>query len=304
MPSKVFISCGQATNDEKKVASDVAQWLQSSGYDPYVAIEVQSLLDINGGIINELKRSDYYLFINLRREKVLGHDGEFYRGSVFTNQELAIAYVLGFDKVIFLNQKENRREGMFEYIGSNTPEFDSLNDVLSTVQTAIQKAQWNPNYSRNLAVENPHWSTPDILYGDHTGSRKIKALYIEIHNKRNDLGAIDTVVRLNHITNPKGQKKRSPDRSHLKCAGFSNHYSQTIWPKSQASYDILALDMNNQSNVFLSSAMDVIPRQPIITQSGRYILDYQVFSQGFPTTQFSIELNLSGNHSTTSVSLV
>lgn len=304
MPSKVFISCGQATKEEKKAGKDVAKWLHRQGFIPYIAIEVQSILDINSGIINELKSSDYYLFINFRREKVLGQKCKFYRGSLFTNQELAVAYSLGFDKVIFINRKGVRREGMFAYIGSNTPEFNSYKELLPTIKTAVKKAQWNSNYSRNLVIENPHWSEPNILYGDHTGQHQIKALYIEIHNKRNDLGAVDTVVRLSNITDPNGQKKQSPDRSHLKCAGYSILYSQTIWPQSQANYDIVALDMNNQSQVFLSSAMDIIPRQPIITQSGKYKLEYEVFSQGFPRISFLVELNITGNHESTTAKLI
>ena len=304
MTGKVFISCGQGTTEEKDAANDVSSWLRSQGFYPYVAIEVQSILDINGGIIKELKSSDYYLFINFRREKIMGRDGEFFRGSVFTHQELAIAYALGFDKMIFISQTGTKREGMFAYIGSNTPEFDSYDEVLSTVQSALQKAQWDPNYSRNLLVLNPHWSSPNILYSDHTGQRLIKALYIEIHNKRGDLGAVNTVIRLSHITDSHGQRIQSPDRSHLKCAGFASHYSQTIWPKSQVSYDILDLDMNNQSQVFLSSAMDVTPRQPIITKTGRYILEYELFSQGFPSSKFSLELNLKGNHNNTSARFI
>ena len=302
MPSKVFISCGQ-TPKEKDVANDVASWLRSQGFNPYVAIEVQSILDINGGIIDELKSSDYYLFMNFRRERVLGHNGEFFRGSIYANQELSIAFTLGFDKMIFLNQTGTRREGMFAYIGSNTPEFDSYDEVLPVVKSAVQKARWDPDYSRNLVVANPHWSPPNVLYADHTGQRLIKALYIEIHNKRSDRGAIDTVIRLAHIIYPNRHRVLSPDRSHLKCSGSANLYSQIIWPQSQVSYDILALDMNNQSQVFLSSAMDVTPRRPMIAQTGNYVLEYEVFSQGFPPAGFSIELNLTGNHNSTSARL-
>jgi hypothetical protein len=241
MPGKVFISCGQASREEKDAANNIASWFDDQGFEPYVAIEVQSILDLNLGVINELKSSDYYLFINFRREKVFSDDGDFYRGSVYTNQELAIAYTLGFDKMIFLNQVDTRREGMFASIVSNTPEFKSFDDVLPTVIEAVDKAQWDPNYSRNLVISNLHWSSSIIRYRDHTGQRDIKALYIRVENKRGDVGAINTVVRLAHIVKPNGQKTRSPDRSHLKGAGAGNRYSQTIWPQNHVSYDILAL---------------------------------------------------------------
>lgn len=304
MPGKVFISCGQKSEEEKDIANNIASWFRDQGFDPYIAIEVQSILDLNGGVIGELKTSDYYLFINFRREKILSDDGNFYRGSVYTNQELAIAYTMGFDKIIFLNQVDARREGMFASIVSNTPEFASFDELLSNVKKAVNKAQWDPNYSRNLVMSNLHWSSSIIHFGDHTGQRDIKALYIRVENKREDAGAIDTVVRLAHIVKPNGKRIRSPDRSHLKSAGASNRFSQTIWPQSHVSYDILALDMNNQTQIFLCSELDVIPRQPIISQTGMHQLEYEVFSQGFPSLKFTVELNNTGNHNNTTATLL
>ena len=83
MKSKVFVSCGQRP-EEKAVASKVALLLESRGFAAYVAIDVQTILDINGGIIRELKNSDCFLFINFCRDKI----GDRHRGSLFSNQEL------------------------------------------------------------------------------------------------------------------------------------------------------------------------------------------------------------------------
>jgi hypothetical protein len=102
MRSRVFVSCGQRP-EEKEVASKVGQLLRERGFDVYVAIDVQTILEINADIIRELKGSDCYLFVNFRREKIgetfakrTGEKVEEYRGSLFSNQELAIAYAFGF----------------------------------------------------------------------------------------------------------------------------------------------------------------------------------------------------------------
>jgi len=71
MPSRIFISCGQATDEDAGVASDLEKWFRSQGYDPYVAVQVQTIGDLNAGIIGALKASDYYLFINFPRETVI-----------------------------------------------------------------------------------------------------------------------------------------------------------------------------------------------------------------------------------------
>jgi len=51
MAGKVFISCGSLPN-ERKLANKVRSWFKSKGFSPYVAIEAQSIEDVNSGIIN------------------------------------------------------------------------------------------------------------------------------------------------------------------------------------------------------------------------------------------------------------
>jgi hypothetical protein len=63
MSARVFISCGQATPEERGAATAVEGWFRGEGFEPYVAITTQSLEDVNSGIIEELKRADYYVFV-------------------------------------------------------------------------------------------------------------------------------------------------------------------------------------------------------------------------------------------------
>jgi len=301
MAGKVFISCGQNNSQERQVANQLNNWFLSQGFHPYVAIQTQSILELNSGIIAELKSADFYLFINFRREKfhfkrIFPSKQDFYRGSVFTNQELAIAYSLAFDRMIFLNQSGVRRDGFFGHIVANTPEFDDYGQVLPIVQTAVISAVWDPSYSRNLSYQNLRWSIP-FQYTDHTGSRTVKALHIDILNNRPDKGAANCVARLNEITH-NSVTSVSPDHSHLKCKGFPG-YANTIWPSNYASFDLLSIDLTQQSNIYLHSAADIHPRQPIISAIGKYLLHYQVFAQEFPIIEFIVDLQVTGNEVTT-----
>jgi hypothetical protein len=71
MKSKVFLSCGQRAG-ERDVALRVGKLLETRGFDVYIAIDVQTILEINTGIIRELKDSDCYLFVNFVREPISG----------------------------------------------------------------------------------------------------------------------------------------------------------------------------------------------------------------------------------------
>lgn len=61
--AQVFVSCGQHTEEEDRIACEIERLPASKGFRPWVAKKVQTLLDINGDIIDALKASDYYLFI-------------------------------------------------------------------------------------------------------------------------------------------------------------------------------------------------------------------------------------------------
>ncbi|MBU1119304.1 hypothetical protein KKH43_05475 [Patescibacteria group bacterium] len=296
MSSKVFISCGQNSSDEKKIASRVFSWLKSEGFDPYIAIEAQSIEDLNLRIIEQLKNSDYYIFIDFCREEIeLENEGQkikTYRGSLFTNQELAISYELGFEKAIFLQHSEIVQEGLLKYILANPIQFSKNSDVLDIIKNEVNKREWKHTYSRHLIERKLRWSDELIVYRDHTGSYIVKILYIDIHNERQDKAAFSTVARLNSIVSLT-QTELSFDRSHLKATGQPG-YTHIIWPKDHVSFDLIMVDGNDPSKIYLNSALDMLPRKPIIVASGKYLLNFSVLSTDFPVLNFSIDLKVTG----------
>ena len=88
--ARVFINCGQAKNaDELVTASKIKNRLTELGFDPYVAVEEQSLRGLTDNIFERLKNSEYFVFIDFKREAVSGT--QCCRGSLFSHQELALA---------------------------------------------------------------------------------------------------------------------------------------------------------------------------------------------------------------------
>ena len=100
MKAKVFISCGQRKNtDEVMIADQISNRLSQKGYEPYIAVQQQSLNGLKENIFNELSTSEYFVFIDFKRE-FIAFDKEAlsksieYRGSLFCHQELALASYL------------------------------------------------------------------------------------------------------------------------------------------------------------------------------------------------------------------
>lgn len=307
MVAKVFISCGQADKNERKVAADVREWLESMGFEVFVALETQSLNDINYGTISHLRRSDYYLFIDFPRERILARhesitDPPRYRGSVFTHQELALAYLLDFPDSVFLKHKDVELRGIAQFQMANAQEFSDYAEILPYVKVLVTGRSWDSKYSRHLVADNCEWSLSPIRFSDHTGTMDQHVCFVKIHNRRKDVGAISATTRLIEIVNPDGCSRPSPDTSDLKWAGQPG-FARTIRPNDSETISALALDMNNPSRVYLHSAADV-RRCPIIDSLGEYVLTYQVFSQEFPIMEFKLRLNITGDYSTTNTEFI
>ena len=288
MAARVFISCGQSTPTERQVAKKLERWFRSKGFDPYVAIQAQSLSDINAGIINVLRASDFYVFIDFRRERLGTSRSTLYRGSLFTNQELAIAYILNFENAIFLQQEGIELNGLLRYMGSNSERFKRPEEVPSLVRTLVNERHWDLRYTRHLEVGALQWSPP-LLYSDHTGQRPLRVLYVDIHNRRPDVGALSAIARLQGIVHPDGRIQRDVDFSPLKATGKRAAYDHVVWPGTHVAWDSLGLHLEEPASVYLNSALDVA-RAPIISAVGKHVLGYEVFAENFAVLRFGIAL--------------
>jgi hypothetical protein len=285
MSARVFISCGQR-DGERQIAAAVAEWLVSRGYRPYVALEAQSIQDVNSGILGELRRADYYVFIDFRREFIGGgEDGQF-RGSLFSHQELAIAYAMGFEHAIFFREAGVRLEGVCAYLASNATRFDDRAAVPALVAEAVNVRGWRPEYSRNLVVGPLRMSDEMIQYRDLRG----RFLYVDVQNRRPDAGATGVVARLSALQLAGQPRKVSPNRSHLKVTGQQQAFQQTIWPLSHGAFDLLCVNLERGSRVYLNNALDVLPTPLLFDSVGEHILEYEVFAHGFDIVRFSVLL--------------
>jgi hypothetical protein len=304
MPSQVFISCGLKNKQERDAAMELHSFLKGKGFVPYLAIVVQSIPDLNQGIINQLKRSDYYIFINFRREKLSDENGNaIFRGSLFSNQELAIAYSLGFDNnMILLNQKGTERNGMFGTIVSNSPEFDDYKDLLNVVKNAIEQQGWTPMFSRNLVPVKIKWA-PLVKYDDHSywvddathsKMKNVRNVILVLENRRSDRGAIATTMRLKSVTDSTGKTVDIHDSTPLKVTSHFKTYNVIIWPNSTVEFDLLAFDVEKK-HFYLNSLRDINPRKPVISTNGESILVFQTFADGFPILDVNVSINVTND---------
>lgn len=157
LKARVFISCGQSNVSETKVANDIRTMLENANYEPYVATQDHSASGLKENIFKKLSEAEYYLFIDFKREK-MGTDKEgndVHRGSLFTNQELAVASSLDL-KMLGFQEEGVERQGILNEIQLNCPKFrgnekDKLANIIH--QVIINSPDWKPNWRKELAME-------------------------------------------------------------------------------------------------------------------------------------------------------
>ena len=90
--ARVFISCGQSTDREKNIGLAVEAYFKNERrFETYFAERVHSSDALTENIFSFLSQSEYFIFIDFKRDSIGGND---YRGSLFVNQEIAIATFL------------------------------------------------------------------------------------------------------------------------------------------------------------------------------------------------------------------
>jgi hypothetical protein len=92
MAPLIFISCGQSTDQEKKLGKAVVAIVRGFGFEPYFAETQSSLNGLHENILNKLNDCAGLISIMHDRGRVSGLGGTTHtRGSVWIEQEIAIA---------------------------------------------------------------------------------------------------------------------------------------------------------------------------------------------------------------------
>jgi hypothetical protein len=138
-----FISCGQQTAEERGLGEQIAALVrEKTGYGGYFAQQQTSLEGVSKHIFEAIHSADAFIAVMHRRDVFNDRDAE-YRGSVWVEQEIAIAAFMqqalgrGMPARAYV-QRHIRMEGVRGFILLNPIEFESSEDVLNDLE------QWLP----------------------------------------------------------------------------------------------------------------------------------------------------------------
>ncbi len=198
--TQVFLSCGEHP-DEIEVVNQIKAKLEAEQYRVYVALEVQNVSDLTGDIFESLRESEYLLFINFKREAIVSSatqgatSSEVHRGSLFTNQELALAKFLGLDVIPFQEEGVEKEAGIMKFIHLNPKSFTDRGKLPDDVMSEV-KMRWKPGWKNQLALHRDPQESRRALV-PHLGPGRW--YHIEARNLHRDKLATDCLVYLTQV---------------------------------------------------------------------------------------------------------
>lgn len=304
MKAQIFLSCGQ-NHEERPIAEAIKSKIEKSdlGFGCYVACEVQDLRDLRDIIFKRLEESDYFVFVDFKREELKDKkdkDGRpIHRGSLFTNQELAVASYIGLGNCVLLLQEEGveERGGVLNAVLANlredetrfkSAERDELpNRIYNLIKAKLDNREWNNQTRNTLALSvYPHSRYLQLP----NGGPVVRPFHIQVKNlhhrkdARNCFAYLDGVVDLN-----KNEKiNHGWETAEFKWAHTRLAAVRITAKPSSRYFDAVCLFINQGRiemsffNPFAPSHTDYYPYK---LGPGKYRLTFSVISDNFMQAQ-------------------
>jgi hypothetical protein len=308
--SRVFISCGQhgSSDDltsELGIAMIVKRRLEELGFEVYIAIEQHTLSGFTENILPTLQDSEYYLFIDFNREKIITesknerYDIEFkYRGSLFSHQELGIATFLKKEHTLVFQEKGVlEKDGIKGFVQSNPITFDNRKILPNKIIEVITSEQWHTGWRNRLLVEREEDEHEDTFY--YSTASDVRFFHVKVTNNHNLKTAHECSVYLNSITDLNDRTVRCPPVVEFKWQAMKTE-SVMILPNQARYFDALFVEKHIPNIVHLGINPCLLDfsgfYQPyIIAAPGDYELEFELTSREFQSLRTKFRLHIGTN---------
>jgi hypothetical protein len=187
-PARVFISCGQSKEtDEVQIATGIRDRLRDLGFDTYIAVAEQTLRGIRENIFGQLRKSEYFIFVDFKRELLSSTKRrKVYRGSLFSHQELAIASFLDIDVLAFQEKGVKPIDGLLQFLQTNPIPFTDKHTLPNLVADFVRQRGWDSTWRNELVLEA---SSP-------VDTATAKAFHVSVRNRHREKLAVNCFAYL------------------------------------------------------------------------------------------------------------
>ena len=312
LEARVFISCGQRKKanlkkiskenvnmmtPEFQIAQQISKELKKLGFKPYIALEQQELEGVKEAIFKELRNSEYFLFIDFKREQLCAEGTlEFvwngvYRGSLFSHQELAIATFQGLEVLAFQEEGVKKDDGVLKFIQANCKTFSDRKKLPSLVAAEVQK-KWKPNWRNELALNRLDRDFQDAENRGVLG----RYYHIRVLNNHKNRIARNCIGYIEHYRNLETGETRDFELVELKWKGVTTQ-AISIPPKKYRFLDAFHIEHDWSYHVWLGLNPHIVDSSSLMQEYrvnglGNHELYYVVFSEDFSPARAKFRLHL------------
>ena len=281
--AKVFVSCGQAIgSNEVEVARQVAANLARLGFDTYVAVEEQTLRGLKENVFAQLADSEYFVFIDFKREALPGLHPVIHRGSLFCHQELALATFLDIPVIALQEAGVKRDDGILRFVQANAVQFSDRHLVPDVVAGLVAQRQWRADWRNALVLERASTQFGDAnLRGTASVAR---FFHIGVRNLNRHKAARNCHVYLERAIRIGASTPIPVETIEFKWAGSTLPYV-TIGPQSCRHFDAVWFVLDKPTEPRFSVYADAAQFTPAIPGVGEYRLVYAAVSENFETAR-------------------
>lgn len=286
------MSCGQHSNREKEIGKAVKQHFTERGFETYFAELVHSPEALTENIFRFLGASEYFVFVDFRRDEI---EGGRYKGSLFVNQELAIATFLKLPGIGFV-ERGVKREGIIDYQIYNAIDFEDGAEILTALGT--KTADWDLESVNELAIRYDQGATTrGIMHAGWPGGPKPSDWYhLEVLNRNKRKHALSCMGYVSQIRDRKTTKLYDLPTNELNWAGIANE-SANIIAGARRDLDIFYVVEGHDHIIFHERALGTTNPRYHLPQldPGGYEIQLIVVAANFATVKGEFLLEYEGS---------
>lgn len=290
------------------------------GFDPYIAVQEQTLIGVKENIFRRLSEAEYLIFVDFKRERLYKEqsgrfkDTEVHRGSLFSNQELAIGTFLNTEVLAFQEKGVRPEDGILKFVQANSFEFSSRkrlsNTVIRKVRQKVARGEWHPNYRKELSIRRADEVLKNVGafvgYAENTRSypdpnpvpvyRTGSYYHLVVNNLHHSRIAHDCLAYLQTIRDLSSGEERLHDLVELKWKGVTTA-GVAIPPGQFRELDAFHLFYDEPNAVYLGinpSIVDFTGLLPayILNGPAEFELTFVVFSDNFSPSRATFSLRI------------
>jgi hypothetical protein len=241
-----------------------------------LAAETHSSEALTECIFRQLEESEYFVFIDSKRDEI--GQGR-HRGSLFVNQEIALAAYLKIPSLGF-SEEGVSREGIAGYQILNPIPFSSKEDILDHL--AEYTSEWDPTSVNEL------WLSPGSVHKNYIienqpGRPLSDWWHITVHNRNKRKHALACSVYLSSIESLATREAKEAPSAELQWAYYPGLFSVTILSNRKREVDgffVLHEAQKISFNARGTSSSSPFSQMPVLGK-GIYKLEYLVTSSNF-----------------------